>query len=392
MTQAKTKPHRTTWRAAPALAYAAVCYLLFLYTTVYATGFVGDLVVPKSIDSGAAVSPLWAILVDVALLSLFALQHSVMARPAFKQWWTRVVPRPIERSTYVLLASLALLLLFWQWLPVPETIWNLPNSGGRFLVLALYGLGWLVVVLSTFLIDHADLFGLRQVYEFWKVRERGAPGFKTPALYRLMRHPMMAGFLLAFWVTPHMTIGHLLFSMTMTAYILVGIHLEEHDLLATFGETYERYRQNVRMLAPLPMTADENTDIVRRVVDAGNAGDVAAFQALFDDDFVHHDPAIRDLSGFLRFLGGVHAGVPDGHTTIEDMVAEGNRVSKRWTLRGTQTGALLGVPPTNKPVALQGISIYRIEGGLVKEIWWVTDTLGLLQQVGALPQPEHAGA
>ena len=140
------------------------------------------------------------------------------------------------------------------------------------------------------------------------------------------------------------------------------------------------------------MTANENKDIVRRVVDAGNAGDVSAFRALFADDFVHHDPDIRDLSGFLRFLGTVHAGVPDGHTTIEDMVAEGNRVSKRWVFRGTQTGAMLGVPATNKQVALQGISIYRIEGGLVKEIWWVTDTVGLLQQVGALPQPEQAGA
>jgi steroid delta-isomerase-like uncharacterized protein len=140
------------------------------------------------------------------------------------------------------------------------------------------------------------------------------------------------------------------------------------------------------------MSADQNKDIVRRVVDAGNAGNVAALRALFAGDFVHHDPAIRDLAGFLQFLGAVHAGVPDGYTTIEDLVAEGNRVSKRWTLRGTQTGALLGVPPTNKQVVLQGISIYRIDGGLVKEIWWVTDTLGLLQQVGAIPQPEHAGA
>jgi steroid delta-isomerase-like uncharacterized protein len=140
------------------------------------------------------------------------------------------------------------------------------------------------------------------------------------------------------------------------------------------------------------MSADENKDVVRRVVDAGNAGNVAAFRALFADDFVHHDPAIGDLPGFLQFLGAVHAGVPDGYTTIEDMVAEGNRVSKRWTLRGTQTGELLGIPPTNRQVALQGISIYGIEGGLVKEIWWVTDTLGLLQQLGASPQPEHAGA
>jgi steroid delta-isomerase-like uncharacterized protein len=138
------------------------------------------------------------------------------------------------------------------------------------------------------------------------------------------------------------------------------------------------------------MSADENKVIVRRVVDAGNAGDGAAFQALFAGDFIHHDPGIRDLSGFLHFLGMVHAGVPDGHTTIEDMVAEGDRVSKRWTLRGTQTGELLGVPPTNKRVALHGMSIYRVEGGLVKEIWWVTDTLGLLQQLGAIPEPEHA--
>jgi steroid delta-isomerase-like uncharacterized protein len=140
------------------------------------------------------------------------------------------------------------------------------------------------------------------------------------------------------------------------------------------------------------MSTEENKAIVRRVVDAGNAGDVPAFRALFADGFVHHDPAIRDLSGFLHFLGAIHAGVPDGHTTIEDMVAEGNRVSKRWTLRGTQAGALLGIPPTNKQVALQGTSIYRIEGGLVKEIWWVTDTLGLLQQLGAIPQPQQPGA
>lgn len=139
------------------------------------------------------------------------------------------------------------------------------------------------------------------------------------------------------------------------------------------------------------MSTDENKTVVRRVVDAGNAGDMTAFRELFADDFIHHDPAIRDLSGFMQFLRAVHAGIPDGHTTIEDMVAEGSEVVKRWTLRGTHTGELLGVPPTNKPIALRGISIYGIEGGRVKEIWWVTDTLGLLQQLGAIPQPEQAG-
>jgi protein-S-isoprenylcysteine O-methyltransferase Ste14 len=175
-----------------------------------------------------------------------------MARPAFKRWWTRFVPRPVERSTYVLFASLALLLMYWLWLPLPTTVWNLSSSLVRFLAFALYGVGWLIVLLSTWLIDHADLFGLRQVYVFWRAREYTAPAFKTPSLYRLVRHPMMVGFLFAFWATPHMTVGHLLFSVVMTGYIFAGIHLEEYDLLLAFGETYQRYRRSVRMLLPFP--------------------------------------------------------------------------------------------------------------------------------------------
>jgi methanethiol S-methyltransferase len=213
---------------------------------------VGDLVVPKSLDTGRVVSPLQAIIVDVALLTLFALQHGIMARPAFKQWWMRFVPREVERSTFVLFASLALLLLYWLWLPLPETIWYFSSPVERFPLLVLYGVGWVIVVLSSFLIDHLDLFGMRQVYAFWKARTYTAPDFKTPALYRLVRHPMMLGFLVAFWATPHMTVGHLLFSVAMTAYICAGIRLEEHDLLVYFGETYQRYRRCVRMLIPVP--------------------------------------------------------------------------------------------------------------------------------------------
>jgi protein-S-isoprenylcysteine O-methyltransferase Ste14 len=255
-TNVETRAHRLTWQATLALIYGAVCYLIFLCTTVYAVGFVGDLVVPKSLDSGRGVSPLQAIIVDVALAALFALQHSVMARPAFKWWWTRFVPRPVERSTYVLFSSLALLLLYWLWLPLPQTLWNVSSPVVRLPVLALYGVGWLIVLLSSYLIDHGDLFGIRQVYDFWRARDSTEPAFKTPALYRLVRHPMMVGFLLAFWATPHMTVGHLLFSLAMTGYIFAGIHFEERDLLAYYGETYQRYRQRVHMLLPFPKHRD----------------------------------------------------------------------------------------------------------------------------------------
>lgn len=252
ITHAATTAPVKRGRSILALVYGTVCYLIFLGAFLYAVGFVGDLVVPKSIDTGAVVSPIHASIIDLALLSLFALQHSMMARPAFKRWWTRFVPRPIERSTYVLFASLVMLLLYWQWLPLPETIWNLSNPLARILALVLFGAGWLIALLSSFLIDHSDLLGLRQVYVFWRARDYTAPGFRTPALYRVVRHPLMVGFLLAFWATSHMSAGHLLFCLAMTGYIVAGIHLEEHDLLAYYGETYRRYRRRVRMLVPFP--------------------------------------------------------------------------------------------------------------------------------------------
>lgn len=252
MTSTKTKAPKMTWSAGLALIYGAVCYLIFLFTLVYSISFLGDFIMPKSLDSGQVAPPLQAVLVDVALLGLFALQHSIMARPAFKRWWGHFVPRPIERSTYVLFASLALLLIYWQWLPLPTTIWNLTSSGVRYLVFAAYGAGWLIVVGSSFLIDHADLFGLRQVYIYWQGRDEHTPVFKIPALYRLVRHPMMMGFLLVFWATPRMSVGRLLFSLAMTGYIVAGIHFEERDLLAYYGAIYQRYRRQVRMLIPFP--------------------------------------------------------------------------------------------------------------------------------------------
>ncbi|WIG59478.1 MAG: putative conserved integral membrane protein [Ktedonobacterales bacterium] len=247
-----TKPSTRRGHATLALIYGALCYTIFLGVLVYTPGFVGDLYVPKSLDSGPTASPLHAILVDVALLSLFALQHSIMARATFKRWWMRFISPPIERSTYVLFASLALVLLYWQWLPIRGDIWNVEQTPWRWALLGLYVVGWLIVLISSFLINHFDLFGLRQVYLHWQARQYTTTDFKTPALYTLVRHPMMVGFLLAFWATPHMTTGHLLFAIAMTAYILLGIHLEERDLLASFGKVYQIYQQRVRMLLPLP--------------------------------------------------------------------------------------------------------------------------------------------
>jgi protein-S-isoprenylcysteine O-methyltransferase Ste14 len=234
-----------------AFVYGIAAYLAFFATILYAIGFVEDLVVAKAIDDGALAGPVEALTVNLLLMTLFALQHSVMARKSFKQWWTRIVPEPVERSTYVLLASLALVALFWQWRPMPDVVWQAPTPQLSTALTALSFLGWGLVFLSTFLINHFELFGLSQVIRNLRGRSAQDPTFKTPFLYKFVRHPIYLGFILAFWAAPTMTEGRLLFAAVTTAYIFVGIALEERDLVATFGDEYRRYRQRVSMLMPL---------------------------------------------------------------------------------------------------------------------------------------------
>jgi protein-S-isoprenylcysteine O-methyltransferase Ste14 len=230
--------------------YGLAAYLVFFFTFLYAVGFVEGLMVPKAIDSGPVVPMTEALIVNILLMSLFAIQHSVMARKPFKQWWTRFVPVSIERSTYVLLASLTLILLFWQWRPIPTVVWQIADPQFAMAVMGLSFFGWLLVLLSTFMINHFELFGLHQVIINLAGRTMPEPRFKTPVLYKLIRHPIYLGFIIAFWAAPTMTVGHLLFAAVTTAYIFVGIFLEERDLVELFGDEYRRYRERVSMLIP----------------------------------------------------------------------------------------------------------------------------------------------
>ena len=232
--------------------YGIICYFVFFVTFLYAVGFVGNIMVPKTIDSGFQGGSTYAWLVNILLLSLFAVQHSVMARPGFKKWWTRFIPKPIERSTYVLLASVVLILLFAYWRPIDSVVWNIKGSLAGSILIALYFAGWFVVLFGTFLINHFNLFGLQQVYLNLKNQDQPHPKFVKPLFYKIVRHPLMLGFIIAFWATPQMSVGHLLFAFATTGYILVAIQLEERDLVRFHGDEYRRYQQEVSQIIPMP--------------------------------------------------------------------------------------------------------------------------------------------
>jgi len=233
------------------LLFGVLCYVVFLGTFLYQIGFVANLWVPKSIDDGAVISPLQAAGVDVVLLSLFAIQHTIMARLAFKRWWTTIVPEAIERSVFVLLSSLLLLLMNWQWRALPEVVWHVEGNVGRLLLYGISFAGWGLVLYATFLINHFDLFGLRQVWLYYCGREYEPVQFKETVLYQWVRHPLMLGFMIAFWATPDMTQGHLLFAVVTTAYVLVAIQIEERTLMAIHGDEYRQYRERVSMILPM---------------------------------------------------------------------------------------------------------------------------------------------
>jgi len=247
------------------LLYALVSYAIFTVSFLYALGFVGNYVVPKSIDVGLASNVGEAIVVNLLLMSLFAIQHSVMARPGFKRWLAEFIPAACERSTYVLLSSLILLLLFWQWRPIPAPVWQASGIAAGVLT-SVHWLGWLIAFASTHMIDHFDLFGLRQAFLALRGAEMPGQSFRTPLLYKIVRHPIMLGFLLAFWAAPVMTEGHLLFALANTVYILVALQFEERDLIAVFGATYRQYRQRVPMLVPRLFARRRSED--RRAVGA----------------------------------------------------------------------------------------------------------------------------
>lgn len=234
-----------------ALAYSLLSYALFLLVFIYFIGFLSSIGVPKGIDTAVSrVSWPWAIVIDVLLITLFAIQHSGMARKAFKHWWLRFVPAPIERATYVLFSSAVLALIIWLWQPVSITVWRIESPLAVALLTSVYWLGWALVLVATFLISHLELFGIKQALDTVLRLKAPDTSFKTPLLYKLVRHPMYAGFLMAFWATPHMTVGRLVFAVTCTLYIVIGSRLEEKDLLELFGDPYRRYQQRIGRLIP----------------------------------------------------------------------------------------------------------------------------------------------
>lgn len=236
-----------------AFLYGGVCYTIFLVTFLYAIGFIGNFIVPKSIDSGTPGDGFLALAINIGLMSVFAIQHSVMARPQFKKIWTKVVPESVERSTYVLFSNLALVLLFAYWQAMPTVLWDLSDTIAGNLLFGLFWVGWATVLASTFMLSHFDLFGLKQVYRRSRNRPLSTPDeemLRTPAFYKIVRHPIMLGFLIAFWATPTMSVGHLLFAAVVTVYTLLALILEERDLIAAMGSSYLDYRKRVPMLVP----------------------------------------------------------------------------------------------------------------------------------------------